>query len=438
MLIGTVEHEGALPSGSRYLIEVPKLWNGVVLLFRHPVPVTPDEPPWDSDPLVAHLVGLGYAVAGSANTIFWPLELAFADHHALLEVVGRALGPARHTIALGQSIGGLISAGLVQRFPGSLSGALAMCGNMAGAVATHNRELDIAFVVKTLIAPRSDLQITGITDPYANLRCSRQVLEQAQAAPSARARLALAAAIGNVPGWHDPATDEPPPEDHEGRQQNQHAWFREICFLVFFWAREQVERQAGGNPSWNTDVDYCELLAGSTSRDVVESLYAAAGLDLDRDLERLGAEPRIAADPAALDYLERHIVLSGDLGGVPVLTLHTDGDGLVTPDHQQAYADVVNAAGQQDLLRQLFIHRAGHCTMTLAEVVTALDALIERIEGGSWPHLGPRTLNDATRGQGAQSNVLVSGRPAEARFFDFDPPPFTRRYDIRDVTAALR
>ena len=422
-----------LPSGSRYLIEAPEHWNGIVLLFRHPVPVERDEPPWDDDPFVDHLVGLGYAVAGSANTIFWPLELAFSDHPALVEVVARVLGPARHTIAVGQSIGGLITAGLVQRFSDSLSGGLALCGNMAGAVGTHNRELDIVFVVKTLIAPGSALQLTGISDPHANLRLSRLVLQEAQGTPSGRARLALAAAVGNVPGWHDPTSEEPPPEDLPGRQQNQHAWFREICFLVFFWAREQVERQAGGNPSWNTDVDYRGLLATSFNRDVAEGLYASAGLDLDQDLERLSGEDRIAADPSALEYLQRHIVLSGDLGGVPVMTVHTDGDGLVTPDHQHAYADVVGAAGQGEQLRQLFIHRAGHCTMTFAEVVTALEALIERIESGAWPHLDAEALNDASGSRGANANVLVSGQPAAARFFEFKPPPFPRSYDIRDI-----
>jgi len=435
---GTATHVGDLPSGSRYRIDVPADWNGagwngIVLLFSHPVPVPPGAPPWDHEPLIDHLVANGYAVAASANTIFWPLELALSDHPGLLEVVKRTLGPARHTIAVGLSIGGIITAGLVQTFPDDLSGALPMCGNLAGAVGIHNREFDIAFVIKTLMAADTDLKITGITDPGPNLLLARRLLREAQETESGRARLALAAAVGNIAGWHDPVSPEPASDDVDARQRNQFAWFAEIGFLVYFWAREQVERQAGGNPSWNTDIDYRSLLATSINRDVVEALYARAGLDLDADLERLAREPRIVADPSAVDYLERHIVFSGDLGGVPVLTVHTDGDGLVTPDNERAYAEVVRHAGQEELLRQLYVHRAGHCTMTFAEVRIALDVLVERIESGRWPEHGPDALNSAADLLGPEGKELKSGGVAEASFFEFEPRPFPRRHD-----AAVR
>ncbi|CAN5599778.1 alpha/beta hydrolase [soil metagenome] len=432
-------HAGSLPSGSQYLIEVPEDWNGVTLVFSHPVPVEVGEPPWEPDePLIGHLVDSGYAVAGSANTIFWPLELARTDQPALLDVVGETLAAPRHTIALGLSIGGIMTAGLVQQLPDRLSGALPMCGNLAGAVSIHNRELDIAFVVKSLLAPGSALQIVDITDPYANLVQARSVLKEAQESASGRARLALAAAVGNIPGWQDPASTEPAPDDFAARQRNQFAWYEEVCFLVFFWAREQVERQAGGNPSWNSGVDYRRLLATSINRDEVEALYAAADVDLDEDLDRLASEPRIEADPAALAYLERHVIFSGDLGGVPVLTVHTDGDGLVTPDNERAYAEVVAHAGHQDHLRQLYVHRAGHCTMTVAEILAALDVLIERIEAGRWPDHDPGTMNAAAGRLGTELNVLQSDQrqPMEAGFFDFEPPAFPRRYDIRDRTSV--
>ena len=76
----TRDHVRRLPIGSCYVVQVPdrRAWNGVPLLLTHPVPVQPHEPPWPpGEPLVDHLVSAGYAVAGSANTIFWPAELAF-------------------------------------------------------------------------------------------------------------------------------------------------------------------------------------------------------------------------------------------------------------------------------------------------------------------------------------------------------------------------
>ncbi|MEJ7696668.1 MAG: hypothetical protein WKF78_08675 [Candidatus Limnocylindrales bacterium] len=293
------------------------------------------------------LTGQGYAVAGAANTIFWPLESSLSNLSALVDAFIAAAGTPRITISMGLSIGGLITAGIVERKTGLLSGALPLCANLAGAVAIHNRELDIAFVVKTLLAPDSDLAIVNIAEPSANLETAAAILAEAQTTPAGRARLGLAAAVGNIPGWHAPGSVEPDASDIEGRLRNQIAWFEEPGFLVYFWAREQVERQAGGNPSWNTGVDYRQLLETSIDRDEVFALYESAGIGLDADLDTLARAPRIAADPAAVTYLERHIIFSGDLDGLPVLTMHTDGDGLVTPDNQHAYADVVRAAGDE-------------------------------------------------------------------------------------------
>ena len=437
MVAGAAAHGGSLPSGSRYVIEVPKGWNGVLLLVARAVPVAPDEPPWASDDsMIGKLVSNGYAVAGSANTIFWPLERSFTDQAPLLDIADSLLGPRRHTIGCGVSIGGVMSAGAVQLFPERFSGALAMCANLAGAVANHNRELDIAFVVKTLLSPDSQLRVAHIADPVSNLSLAKAALHQAQGTAAGRARLALAAAVGNIPGWHQPTSPEPARHDFEGRQRNQFSWFDQVCFLVFFFLRMQVELQAAGNPSWNTGVDYQELLAASINRDEVEALYESASVDLGADLERLASEARLEADRAAAAYLERHIIFNGDLGGVPVLTLHTSGDGLVTPDQARAYADVVDAAGNQDLLRQLYVRRGGHCTFSFAEILTALEALVSRIERGCWPDLAPDALNGLAGRSGPQSNVLPSGEPVEAQFFHFEPPPFPRPFDARHLRSG--
>ncbi|MGI8682887.1 MAG: hypothetical protein ACR2JO_12330 [Mycobacteriales bacterium] len=426
--------QGVLPSGSQYLIEVPDKWNGILLLSCRPLPRDEGEPPWESgEPLLAHLLQQGYALAGSANTIFWPLERLFADQVPLLEEFDRAVTSPRHTIAWGPSIGGIMTAGLVQLMPERLSGALPLCGNLAGAVAIHNRELDIAFVVKTLLAPTSDLQLVRIRDPEANLRLAYSVLEEAAATPRGRARLALAAAIGNIPGWRDDGSaEEPAAEDVTSRLDNQLRWFDEPGFFVYFVARAQVERQAGGNFSWNTGVDYASLLARSINRGQVQTLYEEARLDLSTDLSRLASAERVDADPDAVSYLERHIVFSGDLGDVPVLAVHTDGDGLVTPDNMTAYADVVGWAGQADLLRQLFVHRGGHCTFTAAETLTALHALIERVESGSWPRLDPDTLNATAANLQRGLVALPNDRITDPAFFRFQPWSFPRPYDVRD------
>ncbi|MBA3627418.1 MAG: hypothetical protein H0W60_06750 [Chloroflexi bacterium] len=425
---------GSLPDGSRYQIEIPDDWNGTLLLYSLPIPVEAGQPPWPpEDALIGDLTGQGYAVAGAANTIFWPLESSLANFAPLLDAFRAVAGAPRRTVSLGLSIGGLITAAIVERYPGVLSAALPMCGNLAGAVSIHNRELDIAFVVKTLLAPDSELALTDIADAGSNLALATALLDEAQTTAAGRARLALAAAVGNIPGWHAPGSPEPDSADVEGRLGNQLAWFAEPGFLVYFWAREQVERQAGGNPSWNTGVDYRRLLETSINHDQVIALYDMAGISLDADLQTLEITPRIEADPAALEYLERNIVFSGELAGVPVLAMHTDGDGLVTPDNQHAYAEVVRAAGNEALLRQVYVHRAGHCSFTAAEVTVALDALLERVETGSWPELDPETMNSKARTMRPDRSRLRTGDTVEPGFFAYQPRPFPRAYDMRDV-----
>jgi len=109
---------GALTSGSQFLIETPSSWNGVLLLCARPVPVAVGEPPWqERGPVLERLLKHGYALAASANTVFWPLERAFADQGDLLNTFDRLVRPPRRTIAWGISIGGIISAGLVQLMP---------------------------------------------------------------------------------------------------------------------------------------------------------------------------------------------------------------------------------------------------------------------------------------------------------------------------------
>jgi hypothetical protein len=111
---------------------------------------------------------------------------------------------------------------------------------------------------------------------------------------------------------------------------NQFLWDAHVDFPFLFALRAELEARAGGNPSWNTDVNYRELLARSINRDEVEALYMQAGMSVDADLNTLAAAPRVSANADALKYLEKYIVYNGEIES-PVLTMHTIGDGLVLP-----------------------------------------------------------------------------------------------------------
>ncbi len=108
-----------------------------------------------------------------------------------------------------------------------------------------------------------------------------------------------------------------------------------------------------------------------------------------------------------------------------MLSLHTTGDGLVANQDEQAYRSVVQDAKDSQLLRQAFVHRAGHCTFTPAETISALQALVQRIDTGKWTGAtDPDALNAAASALGPTYNL------ASPSFIDFDPTPFLRPYDL--------
>ncbi|HEX6351047.1 MAG TPA: hypothetical protein VF160_16845, partial [Candidatus Dormibacteraeota bacterium] len=262
-----------------------------------------------------------------------------------------------------------------------------------------------------------------------NLGLAESVAAAEQATPQGRAHLALVAAVGDTPGWFDPASPEPAQTDYPARELNQYRWDSQVDFPFLFALRGEMEARAGGNPSWNTGVDYTKQLARSINKDEVAALYAAAGLNLQADLEKLDDAARIAASPSALAYLEKYIVYNGDIEQ-PVLTMHTTGDGLVLNQDEQAYASVVRSAGNNSLLRQVFVHRAGHCTFTPAETVTAFKTLLHRLDTGRWESsTSPSTINASAASLGA----LNTAPPA---FIDFHPTQFLRPFDARDLEDA--
>jgi len=421
-------HTGTLADGAAFKIEVPSNWNGTLLLYSHGY-VTPgsDNPAKDvGDPLTGgFLLNAGYALAGSSyQTTGWALEQAIPDQITTLDMFDTLVGTPTRTIAWGHSLGGIITAGLLQTHPDRFDGALPMCGVVAGGVAVWNEGLDGEFVIKTLLAPKSNLQLVRITDPGANFVLSEQILGAAQATPQGRARLALAAAVGDLPGWFNSALPEPAATDFTTQEANQFLWLSRVDGPFLFSLRAELEGRAGGNPSWNTGVNYAKQLANSIDNAEVQALYQAAGLNLSDDLAALASAPRVSADDGAVSYLKDHIVFNGDLAGKPVLTIHTTGDGLVLNSDEQAYRSVAQDAKDSQLLRQAFVHRAGHCTFTPAETVAAVQALVTRLNTGKWTGLAdPANLDAAAAALGTTMNIVP---PA---YIEFEPAPFLRPFD---------
>ncbi len=284
--------DGAFADGATWTIRVPTDWNGTLLLFSHGlVPPGENNPAEDApDPVAAGaLLAAGYALAGSSYaTTGFAVEDALHDQRDVLDVFRQTVGAPKRTIAWGSSLGGMLTAALLERSPQSLDGGLSMCGVLAGSVGLWNSYLDELFVLRTFLAP--DVDLVKVDDPFAAIDTMRAALEAAQQTPEGRARIALAAAVADVPGWIGADNPRPDPADVATQEEAQFQHFQTL--LLFGLAlRADMEARAGGNPSSNVDVDYAALLRRSNGRREVRDLYAQAGLDLRADLATLAAAP---------------------------------------------------------------------------------------------------------------------------------------------------
>jgi pimeloyl-ACP methyl ester carboxylesterase len=255
--------------GANYLIKVPSNWNGTLVLYSHGYvfpgnPLTPEDA---GDSLTeAALLQQGYALAGSSySQNGWALQQAFHDQIALLNFFNATCGHPSRTIAWGHSLGGIITAGLVQLNPNRFAGALPMCGVLAGGIGTWNQALDSAYAFDVLLAGNALPIVHLPTDPTKKFNQAEAVLQSAQNTPQGKARIALIAALGDVPGWFTTGSPEPASTDFASQEVNQFTWESQVDFLFAFFARAELEARAGGNPSWNTGVNYRDQLNDSAS-----------------------------------------------------------------------------------------------------------------------------------------------------------------------------
>ncbi|MDT9700490.1 prolyl oligopeptidase family serine peptidase [Streptomyces sp. P17] len=394
--------EGRLPSGATYVMDIPADWNGTVLLYSHgyradgwpnPPQNAPDSGTKD------RLLDQGYALIGSSYaTTGWAVTDAVPDQLATLDVFTEKFGTADRTLAWGTSYGGLVTTTLAERHADRFDGSLSMCGLVQGGVANWNSTLDPAFALNTLLG--SDVRLTGFAD-QAQAQGAAETLTAdvtaAQETPQGRARIALAGALHNIPGDAVPGLIQLP---------------------AFSW-RQEAENRAGGNPSWNTGVDYTAMLQRSPLRKEVTELYKKAGMSLRADLKALNRAPRITADTPAVRWMRGTSVFKGRLTD-PQLNIHTTGDTLIPVQAESAYRRAATAAGSGALLAQAYVEAPGHCTFTPGEMVGALHTLESRLDTGRWK-ASPDALNSLAR---------QADPTSEPRYTGYTPAPYPRPYDL--------
>lgn len=388
--------------GAEYRVETPERWNGTLLLYSHgyyppTFPVTGVKVT-NADETETWLLDHGYALAASSykDVTGYQVEQGYRDQLALVDWFEANVGEPERLISVGQSMGAAVAVRLGEQRPDLVDGVATVCA-AHDPHATFNGGLDVTFAVKTLLAPGQDIDLVHSDDPEGDTAELAQAVDEAVKTPQGRARLALVASLNNISGWWSALQPRPTDPDEVIRQQAN--WIRNANIIGFAGpsAHADLEARVGGNPSSNVGVDYRHQLTRSAHTRAVKDAYRRAGLDLGADLAQLNAAPRIAADQAAVDFMFRTSAPTGRIR-VPVVTLHSVGDGGAVPDQDRWYAGLVRRESGGELIRSLWIERGQHCSFSGADEVVTIQALERRLDTGRWSGIRPRQLNAEVAG----------------------------------------
>jgi pimeloyl-ACP methyl ester carboxylesterase len=391
--------EAALPGGAQWVAEMPAQWNGTLLLWSLGYSPNVGKPETAPVALKAELLAAGYALAGSDyGSGGWALEQAVPAQSATVAAFKARYGAPKRVLGWGFSMGGLVTTALVEQSAPPVDGGIAFCASIGGSVGMMNMALDGATAFKTLVAPSSDIRLTGVDDDRVNSKRVGDALAVAMKSPEGRARVALSGVLAGIPGWTSRDRTEPAAGDSEAQVDEMARAF----VMGVFLPRAEQEQRAGIGYSWTVGVDYRKQLALSGRRSFVEALYRKAGLSLDADLATLNAAPRIASVDAAKAYMLRNYTPNAR-PTVPLLAVQAKGDGATSPSLQRGFAE---AAGQKNF-QSLWLNQAGHCGFSGPQILASLRVLEARLSSGTWgknqegftPFTPPPMLRPCVRGR---------------------------------------
>jgi pimeloyl-ACP methyl ester carboxylesterase len=217
--------QGTTADGAPYAMQVPANFNGTVLLYSHgyrpnvAVPVgipgfggytvtnTPETAPGQSDANMVPtqtLLSQGFALMGSGfSRQGWNLDAAVATNVELIDTFKKKFTTTTKVVAWGQSLGGIITQTLAEKYPNLISAAAPLC--MADNV---NAELtmagDFLWGTKVLFNPaikggNYSAGMAGYVEAMTDLKLFFTVLGELQA------KLAAPVAADSWPSTTSPA-----------------------------------------------------------------------------------------------------------------------------------------------------------------------------------------------------------------------------------------
>jgi hypothetical protein len=361
-------YSGQDSNGAWFLIAIPPQWNRGLVVHSHGGPSL--DAPNARSPVAdlkrfSVVVKEGYAWAGSSyRHAGFGVRDAAEDTDNLRKLFWKAFGRPSFTLLHGQSWGAGISVKTAELYSAArgetkriYDGVVLTSGVLGGGSYSYDFRADLRAVYQYYCQnhPSPD------DPPYP--------LWQGLSADSTMTPKQLAARVNSCTGVDLPAEQRTPEQARKLRNilavvripertlQSHLAW-------ATFTFRDLVLRQLSGrNPFSNAGVVY-------------------SGSDDDRALNK--GVTRFTADADAVRLLSDDADLSGKLP-VPTLTLHAIHDPTAFIELEDSFRQVVNAAGAQANLVQVFTDRDQHQTLSNPEYAAAFQAMRNWLETASRP-----------------------------------------------------
>ncbi|MEV0895522.1 prolyl oligopeptidase family serine peptidase [Actinoplanes sp. NPDC049802] len=356
-LPGARAHTG-IADGAAYRIEVPRKWNGRLVVYAHGYRGT-GTTVYVSDPdLRQHYIDRGFAWAASSYaTNGYDVAQGVSDTYALVGLFRQVTGkrPAKVYIT-GASMGGHVTGVAIERYPRTFAGAMPTCG-VLGDVELFDYFLDANVTAAALAGVPIEFPLEP--DAAYPARWAGQV---------ARIKAALTGTAAGAT-WSDVA---------ERRSGGERPGFP--AAFAYWNAATQ-----GGLPFlFSLYPGLSGGTAGMAEGNLTDNRWAlyrsTDGRRLTAEEKRLNAEvlrvrrtatdgvPRIAGRPS-----------------IPVLSLHGIGDLFVPFSMEQEYAREAAANGRSRLFVSRAIRDVAHCGFTQAELRRGFDDLVTWVERGHRP-----------------------------------------------------
>jgi pimeloyl-ACP methyl ester carboxylesterase len=380
--------------GSVYQIEVPDDWNGRLVLEMHGYgelgPEARVAPPDFRRYLIGH--GIAWGASSFSSTSLIPGRAA-DETAALWDYFARTYGRPTRSYVTGYSMGGAATHVAAERHPDRFDGALALCG---AAGQTHALRIGTDFFVAAAYA-------AGVSQAEFD------------------------AAAGDIGGL---VRDRMRPAL---RDPQVHEQFEDI--LIDLTGGPRPFAREGIHAEEETNWERSQLLVSAKLARNQDRTYRLGPMSNITSEEFNRAAIRFTTNDEARQAFLDGSETTGKVQ-MPLVTLHSTGDGQVPFDQARIYRRSVERAGKSDLMVQRVVADPGHCGFRTTEIETAFEALMGWVERGDKPQGTDdlrrldRTFEQAPRPgtraadevRGARSravlrgNLTLDGAPLDAEF----------------------